>query len=65
MNHVIWIFRYPNFGFPCNISHMFLELGSVRKSGNIYFPRFAFFREIFQFDYTFGRYRPMRSNHFD
>lgn len=23
MNHVVWIFRYPNFSFPCNVRHMF------------------------------------------
>ena len=42
MNHVIWIFRYPNFGFPCNISHMFLGLRSVRKSLIYTFPALLF-----------------------
>ena len=42
MNHMAWILRYPNFGFPCNISHMFLELRSVRKSVIYTFPALLF-----------------------
>ena len=39
---MVWILRYPNFGFPCNISHMFLELGSVRKAVTYTFPALLF-----------------------